>query len=174
MARLRKFASYRSVERPYTRKSKYKKKGFIRANTNLKIVHFDMGATNKNFDYILELKSKSALQIRHEAFEAARQTCNRYLEKYAGKGNYHFKILPYPHHILRENPLASGAGADRMSTGMKMSFGKVIGIAAQIKEGQTLVKLRVNEPNIKAARAALARFYQKIPCTCRIEMVKAQ
>ena len=53
-------------------------------------------------------------------------------------------IRIYPHHIMRENPLATGAGADRMSTGMKKSFGKTIGVAARVHKGQTLVTVNVN------------------------------
>ncbi len=57
------------------------------------------------------------------------------------KTDYKFKIKVYPHHHIRENPLASGAGADRMSTGMKKSFGKVIGLAARVKEGQEVMEV---------------------------------
>ena len=46
---------------------------------------------------------------------------------------YFFQLRIYPHHILRENPLAAGAGADRMSTGMKCAFGKPISVAARVK-----------------------------------------
>ncbi len=64
MARLRKFAAYRKVERPYTRISKFRKKSFIRASPNLKIVRFEMGDPRKKFNYTLELVSKTDLQGR--------------------------------------------------------------------------------------------------------------
>ena len=163
MARLRKFASYRKVERPYTRISKFRKKSFIRASPNLKIVRFEMGDPKKEFNYALELVSKTDLQIRHDAIESARQTSNRVLEKELGKMGYFMKIMIYPFHILRENPLASGAGADRMSTGMKMSFGKPIGAAAQVRKGQKICIVRVNKEGIATAKTALKRLSKKIP-----------
>ena len=171
MARLRKFCSYRSLERPYTRRSKYRKKDFVKANPNVSIVRFEMGV-KKDFPCTLMLKSKRALQIRHNAIEAGRQSSNKVLEEGLGKTGYFMHIQIYPYHILRENPLASGAGADRMSTGMQMSYGKPIGRAAQVKLDQTLVKVGVNKQHMDIARTALKRFASKLPCSCRIEIAE--
>jgi len=174
MARLRKFAAYRCLERPYTRKSKYKQKSYVRATPVMNIVRFDMGNPRKNFPITLELHSKKGIQIRHNALESARQSSNKLLEGTLGKNAYHMKILVYPHHILRENPLASGAGADRMSTGMKMSFGKPIGNAAQVKEGQTIVRVGVSKQNLATAKTALKRFSNKLPCSTIIVQKEAK
>ena len=168
MAKLRKFVSYRRLERPYTRKSKFREKSFIKANPHSKVVRFDMGNLTKTFQCRLDLVAKDAMQIRHNAIESARQSSNRFLESKLGKSGYHMKIKIFPHHILRENPLASGAGADRMSTGMKMSFGKPIGSAARVKEGQTLISLSVDKSGLETAKAALLRASHKMPCSCRI------
>jgi large subunit ribosomal protein L10e len=78
----------------------------------------------------------------------------------------------YPHHILRENPLASGAGADRFSTGMQKAFGKPTGLAARVKAGQTLMRLSVNKSNLKDARMGLKRAQYKFPCGCSIVVNK--
>ena len=131
-----------------------------------------MSACWVNVLYTLNLISKADLQIRHNALEAARQSCNRLLEKTLGKMNYYFHVRVYPHHILRENPLASGAGADRMSTGMKCSFGKAIGIAARIKKGQTILCVSTGKANIKVARTALKRAQNKFPAGCSIQVVQ--
>ena len=155
MARLRKFVAYRRLERPYTRISKFKKKSYIKTTPNIKVVTFDMGNLKKKFDYTLKLKSKSDLQIRDNALESARETSNKLMEKTAGLANFHIKIHVYPFHILRENPMATGAGADRFSTGMQKSFGKPIGSAAQIKKGRALFSISVDNPNIELARKAL-------------------
>ncbi len=171
MAKLRKFVAYRRVERPYTRKSKYRAKSFIRATPTNKVIRFDMGDSKKDYDYEVLLKAKSPVQIRHNALEAARQTANRCLEGAAGKKNYHFKIRVYPHHVLRENPLASGAGADRMSTGMKCSFGKVVGIAAQLRKDQVIYSAKVKKEHVAAAREAMRKAYCKFPVKCSIETV---
>ena len=44
----------------------------------------------------------------------------------------------YPHQILRENKQATGAGADRVSQGMRLSFGKNVGTAAEFKGDRQL------------------------------------
>lgn len=171
MAKLRKAVAYRSIERPYTRRSKFKKHNFVRSSPNNLVVRYEMGNHKKKFEYTLILRTKTALQLRHNAIEAARQSSNRVLEKDLGKVGFFMKINVYPHHILRENPLASGAGADRMSTGMKKSFGKPISIAAQLKVNQPIFTVSVDKDDIPIARAALRRVYTKIPCSCSIELI---
>lgn len=170
MAKLRKGTTYsKTIERPYTRKSKYKKKNFIKANPANKVIMYDMGDPKKKFEYTLDLISKDQVQLRHNSIESARMSSNRLLENTLGKVGYHFKIRIYPHHILRENPLATGAGADRFSTGMQKSFGKPIGLAARIKKGQKLFTVSVNKNGLNTAKAALIRAKNKMPCSCIIE-----
>lgn len=171
MARLRKFCAYRRLERPYTRRSKYRKLSYIKTKPSSKIVRFEGGNLKKSFPVRIDLISKGDLQIRHNAIESARLTANRFLEKNVGKQEFRMSIRIYPHHILRENPLASGAGADRMSTGMKMSFGKAIGSAAQVRQGQTLFSVFVEKNKIAEAKKALKRASYKMPTSCRIEEV---
>lgn len=166
--------AYRSLERPYTRYSKFKNKSFVRARPTNRVVRYDMGDEKKNYSHRLRLTSKTALQIRDVSIEAARQTTNRHLEKHLGKGNYKLKIMIYPHHVLRENPLAAGAGADRMSTGMKMSFGKAIGVAAQVPKGKILMMLDVFEVNIEQAKVALKKAQYKFPCSCLLTVEKIE
>lgn len=171
MARLRKGVSYRRLERPYTRVSKFKKKSFIKTNYNTRITKFTMGNLKKNdFECRLLLLSKENLQIRDNSLESARLTSNRLLEKNLGQADYFFRINKFPYHILRINPIASGAGADRFSTGMKKSFGKPIGQAARFKKGDTILEICVDKKNIELAKKALKRASQKIPCTCSIEI----
>ena len=172
MARIRKFTAYRNLERPYTRTSKYKEKSFIRMSPNLRIVAFETGSPNKSFKYTLKLISKEDLQIRDNALESAKQTSNRLLEKKIGTSAYHLKIKPYPHHVLRENPIAAGAGADRFSTGMQKSFGKPIGVAAQIKKGQTVFEVSIDKANVELAKTALTRASKKLPCSYVIQIIE--
>lgn len=174
MARIRKFCAYRRLERPYTRLSKYKKKNFVRTRPNITLVKYDMGELGKSFPYELTLVSKDQLQIRHNALESARMTANRALEKNLGKAGWKFKINVFPHHILRENPLASGAGADRMSTGMKKSFGKSIGTAAQISKGQRVFTIQTSKVNLPTAKLALERASKKLPCSALIKSRKLE
>src|SRR3990167_9137533 len=117
MVRIRKFSAYQNLERPYTRISKYSKKNFVRGGfPNIKITKFDMGTQQKQYDTTLLLTTTASMNVRHNAIEAGRMTANRLLEKTLGK-EYHLRVKIYPFHVLRENPLAAGAGADRMSTG---------------------------------------------------------
>jgi large subunit ribosomal protein L10e len=172
MAKKRKFCAYRRIERPYTRFSKFKKKSFVKMKPVNRVVRFDMGNDLKKFEYTLELISKDTLQIRDNALESARMSSNRMLEAKIGKGSFKYKIRVYPHHILRENPLAAGAGADRMSTGMKCSFGKPIGIAAQVKKGKIIAQLSVNKEHLETAREALRKASSKLPCSTTIRIVE--
>jgi large subunit ribosomal protein L10e len=170
MARIRKGCAYHRLERPYTRTSKFRKKSFIKANPVVRVVRFDMGNSNKKFKYTLTLVSGRDIQIRDNALESARQTSNRVLEKTLGTSGYFLRVKSYPHHILRENPLASGAGADRFSTGMQKAFGKPIGNAARVKKGQTIFEVKINKANLPLARKAFTRASQKLPCSCTIQI----
>jgi len=114
------------------------------------------------------LVAKSSLQIRDAALESARVTSNRTLEGALGKTGYFFQMRVFPHHILRENPLASGAGADRLSTGMAHNYGKPIGIAAQIKKGQPIFTVKTTKEHVDLARRAMKRAAYKLPCSCSV------
>jgi large subunit ribosomal protein L10e len=126
-----------------------------------------MGNTTGTYSAAVQLQALEQGNIRHNALESARITANKLLEKKIPK-NYHFRIRTYPHHILRENPLAAGAGADRMSTGMKMSFGKPIGIAARVGKNQIVMDVRVQKEHILIAKEALMRAAKKLPGSFKI------
>ena len=168
MAKLRKAVAYRRIERPYTRKSKYKHLSYVRSTPTSKVVRYDMGDQVKKFAHRLHLISKSDLQIRHNAIESARVACVRILEANLGKNGFHFQIRMYPHHILRENPLAAGAGADRMSTGMQRSFGKCIGVAAQVHKGKEMLTVECEKQHLDFARRALKCAGHKFACRTQI------
>ncbi|MBI2653294.1 50S ribosomal protein L16 [Candidatus Woesearchaeota archaeon] len=172
MARLRKFVAYRRLERPYTRTSKFKAKAYVRMNPSPKVVRFDTGDASKNFEYTLNLLSKSDLQIRDNALESARQTSNKLLESNLGLNDFHLKIKVYPYHVLREHALAAGAGADRFSSGMAHSFGKPVGIAARIKKGQAIFQVSVDKQDLVIAKQALERASKKLPCSCMIQVIR--
>ena len=169
MAKLRKGSAYNQVlKRPYTRKSKFRSKNFIKSAPHSKVVRYIMGNPKKKFEYTLTLISKEELQIRDNALESSRMSGNRLLESKAGKTEYYLQLRKHPHHMLRDNVLASGAGADRMSTGMAGSYGKVIGRAAQVHKGETLFIVNVDKKNLGVAKEALIRCKNKLPCRCQI------
>ena len=167
MAKLRKWCAYKkSIERPYTRFSKYRKKAFVKARPGKKVIKFDMGDLTggiEQFPLRLSLVSKDLTMVRSNAIEAARLVALRRLEKALGRNGFYFQIKMYPHHAIRENPLAAGAGADRLSTGMKHSFGKIIAVAARIHKGKILMEVAVPLEREELARTALKAASKKLP-----------
>jgi len=67
---------------------------------------------------------------------------NRFIQELIGK-EFYLEVKIYPHHVLRENKMITGAGADRMQTGMSRAFGKTIGRAALVKAGQIIFILAI-------------------------------
>ncbi|MEK6897918.1 MAG: 50S ribosomal protein L16 [Nanoarchaeota archaeon] len=171
---LRKAASYSKMKVvPYTRISKKKGKSFIKTVPPQKIVKFSMGNEPHfragKFPYSLTLVTIENIQIRHNALEACRQFINKKLDNELA-GQYYFRVIPFPHHIQRENKMLTGAGSDRMSTGMQLSFGKSSGKAALLKKGERIFFVAV--PNQKATQLVRKMFHQiksKLPCRTRIE-----
>ena len=171
MVGLRKGHCYTTVKRAYTRKSKFKMKGYIKAIPQSKISRYDMGDLKKTFPYRVSLVTKGPVQVRHNALESGRLAVNRRLTVNLGN-NFFFKIRVYPHHVLRENKMITGAGADRMQTGMQHAFGRAIGIAAQLKKGQTIYSVDVEESALQAAKEALHRAIPRLPGKYSIEIAK--
>ena len=179
MVSLRKAGAYsKKYARPNTRTSKKRAKAFIKASPPNKIVKFNMGKRDKydmgNFDIEIRLLCLQTIQIRDSAIEAARQYLTRRLEKEA-PGNFYFEIKIYPHHILRENKMLTGAGADRMQSGMKHSFGKTSGRAAMVKPGKDIFLIAVSgDKNLRIAKAALQAIKSKLPCKTQIVVEKIE
>ncbi len=166
---LRPAKCYRKLERPYTRQSRRKpKKGYVKGVPDKKIHRFEMGDPKKPYKLRAFLVSERGVQIRHNALEAARIATNKYMDVNTGKGNYFIKVLVYPHHVMRENALATGAGADRFSEGMRKSFGKPIGLAAQVSPEQRLLEVRAEQGKEKQIKEALRRASMKFPTPCRV------
>jgi len=134
-----------------------------------RITQFVSGNKKGFFPVQLYLHANESCQIRHTALESARITANRALEKNAGLNDYRLKIRVYPHHVLRENKQATGAGADRVSQGMRASFGKAVGTAARVQPNQVIMSIETFERNIEHAKDALRKASSKIPSPCKIK-----
>lgn len=167
---LRKSVAYSKKQaRPYTRKSKKRTKSYIKTVPNSKIVKFKMGDI-KGFDkgdypIILNIISKEKIQLRDNAIEAVRQYLNRFLQLKLGK-EFYLEAKIYPHHILRENKMLTGAGADRMQTGMSQSFGKTIGRAALVKPNQILYTIGIKNSKAETeARKLIKSIKARLACT---------
>jgi len=174
MAGLRKGAAYsKRKARPYTRASKVRQKSYIKTVPQSQIVKFVMGdAKGKDqgkYPISLIVRSKEKVQIRDNAIEAIRQFLNRFLLERVGK-EFCFEIKIYPHHILRENKMLTGAGADRMQTGMSRSFGKTIGRAALVKPNQVIFIIHIlTSKHEVEARKLICSAKSRIPCKISIE-----
>lgn len=168
---LRPAKCYRNVKRPFTRVSKFKKKSFVSGVPGMKIVRFETGNKGE-YDHVVELKSTQKVQIRHNALEAGRVTANKFLTRKVPGRAFLMKIKVYPHHIMRENPIAGGAGADRFTQGMSKPYGKPIGRAAQVSEGQVVYAVHINEQFVSVAKEALRKTGHKLPCKTKVTVKK--
>ncbi|MBS3163257.1 50S ribosomal protein L16 [Candidatus Woesearchaeota archaeon] len=169
MSTLRKGKCYRNFTRPYTRKSKFKKYSYISTIPESKIVKFNFGDSKKKFKYIARLVSRFDHNIRHNALESARQVVNRDLETTVGSA-YFMRVSVYPHHILRENKMLTGAHADRLQTGMAHAFGKPVGRAARVKKGKVVIMVGIDENGLEIVKKAYKKVMPKLPGTYSVEI----
>ena len=176
---LRKASSYSKKKvRPYTRKSSKRAKSYIKAIPQNKIVKFNMGNTKAHVQgkhkYTVSMICQEKAQIRDNALESSRLLINKTLERLA-PGNYYLIVKVFPHHILRENKTAAGAGADRLSSGMKHSFGVTIGRAAIVSAGKEIFFVScLDEKTVRIARQALQKVKSKVPFRSKIVLEKTE
>ena len=159
---------WRRLERPYTRTE------YIDGAPGTRVRMFDMGNKSADFPVMVTLVAKEAVQIRENALEAARVVANKYVSRRAGASNYKLKLRIYPHHILREHKMAVGAGADRISQGMRAAFGKPVGRAARVKHGTKIMSVWVKPEHFEIAKEALRRAAMKMPTPTKIVVEKGR
>lgn len=176
---LRKALAYsKKIARPYTRVSKNKSKSYIKVVPNNKIVRYAFGEprmfNDGKFPYLVKFVLEESVQIRDNALESARMLLVKGLDTKLPK-QYFLEIKAHPHHILRNNKTAAGAGADRLSSGMKHSFGIVEGRAAITYAGKELfIVACMSEAASRIAREIMNSAKAKIPAKARIVLEKAQ
>ena len=167
-------APYKAFQRPFTRNSKVRSKAYIKTVPQTAVVKFVMGKaakfTNGEFKYTVKILSKEDAQIRDVALEAARNGFHRNIENDIGL-DYYMNVAVYPHHILREHKQAAVAQADRMSSGMSLSFGKSVGKAAQVRKGRPLFIFGFNtESDINKFRTILKKVRPKFCMTISLDI----
>ncbi|MBI2452159.1 50S ribosomal protein L16 [Candidatus Pacearchaeota archaeon] len=177
---LRKALAYSKKKvRPYTRKSGRRDKAYIKSIPQSKITKFNMGDqqgfNHGKHEYSVKLVAGEKVQIRDNALEAGRMQVNKKLDNEI-PGNYYFSIMVYPHHILRENKsVAAVAGADRLSSGMKHSFGVTVGRAAIVNPGKEIFFVScTNERAARVARQVLIDVKSKVPCKSKVVWEKVR
>ena len=153
---------FRRLERPYTRHE------YIDGIPGIRLRQFEMGNRSATFPVKMSLVAKEAVQIRYTALEAARIAANKFISRKVGSSNFKLKVRIYPHHVLREHRMAVGAGADRISQGMRAAFGKPIGRAARVFPGTAILTLWVKPEHFEFGKDALRRAAMKMPTPCKI------
>lgn len=152
---------YRWDSPTFTRESRTPSNSYITGIPGNKILHFTYGKPEL-YEKEISVIYKDRMMVRHNALESARIVAQKFLLKNI-KENFSLLIRPYPHHVMRENAQASGAGADRVQQGMRQSFGKAVGRAAKVYKGQKLASIFVHPENLEVAKQAAERMLAKLP-----------
>lgn len=150
----------------------YTRRQYMGGVPNSRITQFEAGTPQREFPVIFELATNERCQVRSQALESGRIAANRHLEKHVGKNNFYFRIRVYPHHIIRENKQATGAGADRVSQGMRRAFGSAVGQAARVEQGQAVCEVRTTPEHAKRCKEALWKAGMKFPTPCYVRVIK--
>ncbi len=174
MAKVRKALAY-SKRKPIvnTRRSKKQHLTYNKTVPPQKIVKFNMGNIKKfdggEFPIKVTLSTEENIQIRDLALEAVRQTLNKDLNKLMPK-NYFLRCHCYPHNILRNNRVYSGASkGERVQTGMTKSFGSPDGRAAIVKKGRPIfVAYFEGDLNLPKVRRFFKKATPKLPCKTKV------
>ncbi|MCI4346376.1 MAG: 50S ribosomal protein L16 [Thermoplasmata archaeon] len=159
---------YRSIEgQVFTRQE------YMGGIPQCRITQFDTGNLREPFAFELSLGMEEAAQVRDIALEAARISAVRVMEAAAPNG-YRLKVRRYPHQILREHKMATGAGADRISDGMRRAFGKPVGHAVRGQIGAILITVYTSLAHIADAKEALRKASHKLPVPTRLYIIETK
>jgi len=146
----------------WSRFSKRKpRKSFVKSMPHTALNIFQMGNAKADYEVLTELVAESLIQLRDNSLESARQALNKHVEK-AIPNQYVFKVLVYPHNVIRENKMIAGAGADRLQSGMAHPYGRPTERGAKVKAGQTVFSIAHNAKDIEAIMESLRRAKVKL------------
>ena len=143
---------------------KFGVKEYIGDTPQSKIRIFESGDPNLEYNYEVLLLAKNKCEIKSEALESIRLHINRNLSWKLSKSKFYFKLPIYPHQIVRRHGWLGFAGADRISKGMKLAFGKPKHRVALVKNGQVIANVKVvSKEDVKVVREILKGAVKKIP-----------
>jgi len=157
---------YRELSKP-----SYTRRDYVTGIPGSKIAQHNMGNLQtgpQDYPVQISLRLEEECQVRHGSLESARLSANRVMLKQVGQENYKMVLRKFPHQILRENKQATGAGADRVSDGMRQAFGKPVGTAARVQNGERVFTVYCQPEDADVAKDALRRAYNKMSPPCRI------
>jgi large subunit ribosomal protein L10e len=177
MASRRPWRCYSSwSRRPYQHKrSANHRREYARGGSQSKIVRFWGG--NKaipweDWELVVGLRVNRQIQISSNALEAIRITINSALQNKIGRVNYRFRVRPKPFQKYRENRMLAFAGADRVQSGMRNSFGRSTGVCARVRAGSIVCDVGTSLKDLPIVRDRLRIASMKISCLCTIVVLK--
>ena len=155
--------------RPYQHKrSANHRREYARGGAQAKIQRFWGG--NKaipweDWELVVGLKVDKQIQISSNALEAIRITINTPLQKRLGRTNFRFRVRSKPFQKYRENRMLAFAGADRVQSGMRNSFGRSTGVCARVKAGAIILDVGCYLKDLPYVRDRLRIASMKISCS---------
>ena len=126
----------------------------------------------EDFELVVGLKVNNQIQISSNALEAVRITINGVLTRKLGRTAFRLRIRPKPFQKFRENRMLAFAGADRVQSGMRNSFGRSTGVCARVRAGQIVVDVGTSLKNLPLVRDRLRVANMKISSSCQTVIIK--
>lgn len=158
--------------RPFQyKRSSNRRREYARGGAQSKIVRFwggDKSIPWENWELVVGLKVNKQIQISSNALEAVRVTVNSALQKSLGRTNFRFRVRPKPFQKYRENRMLAFAGADRVQSGMRNSFGRSTGVCARVRAGSIVCDVGTSLKDLDVVRDRLRVASMKIPCSCQV------
>ena len=176
MAR-RPWSCYKQIKRPaYQKKrSRSHRKEFVRGGPDSVLRMYDTGNRKRQLDeweLSIGIRIMKDVQLSHRTLEAIRTSLNRNLQKRIGRESFMIRIRPHPWQMIRENKMMAFAGADRLQSGMRNSFGRVIGRAARVHANQTIVEVFCDFANKDVIAKALKTAAYKLGAKNRLVVLR--
>jgi large subunit ribosomal protein L10e len=112
------------------------------------------------------------IQVSSNALEAIRITVNSPLQKILGRTNYRMRVRSKPFQKYRENRMLAFAGADRVQSGMRNSFGRSTGMCARVRAGSIIVDVGTHLKNLQVVRDRLRVASMKISCSGQVVVLR--
>lgn len=177
MAHRRPWRCYSSwSRRPFQyKRSSNRRREFARGGAQSKIQRYWGGNKEvpwEQWELTVGLKVDQQVQISANSLEAIRITVNGALQKNLGRSNYRFRVRPKPFQKYRENRMLAFAGADRVQSGMRNSFGRSTGVCARVRAGQIICEVGTHLRNLPLVRDRLRVASMKISSSCSIVILK--
>jgi large subunit ribosomal protein L10e len=162
--------------RPYQHKrSANHRREYARGGAQSKITRYWGGNMEVDWDdweIVLGLRVAKQIQVSSNALEAIRITVNSPLQKILGRTNYRMRVRSKPFQKYRENRMLAFAGADRVQSGMRNSFGRSTGMCARVRAGSIIVDVGTHLKNLQVVRDRLRVASMKISCSGQVVVLR--